>query len=54
MAEGRGVPLMAVGAIIGLLVMVDFFPSVNSVKEDISPMKMSAKMMGPSLKFLYW
>jgi len=53
MAERGGMPLLAVGALLGLLVAVDYLPSVRSFSKDEAPMKINAQVMGPALKFMY-
>jgi len=53
MADRNGLPLLAMGALVGLFVVMDFLPSVSSVKEESSPMNVNSKLMGPALKFLY-
>ena len=54
MADRNSMAFLAVGAVLTALVAVDFLPSVNSSQESVSPMKMSAKIMGPTLRFMYW
>lgn len=53
MPDRAGLPLLAFAAVVGLFVMVDFLPQVTSAKETPAAMKMT-KIMGPSLRFLYW
>jgi len=53
MPGGTSRNFIAVGVLISFLVAVDYIPQVKSGAEDVSNMKMSTKMMGPTLKFLY-
>jgi len=55
MADRATVSLLLFGAIIGSFVLFDFIPSSKNVAEaeNLNPSKMSAKVMGPSLRFLY-
>jgi len=53
MPGGTNMNYIAIGVLISVLVAVDYIPRVNSGAEDVSSMKMSTKMMGPTLKFLY-
>ena len=52
MADRPGLSLLALAAVAGLFLAVDFLPQVNSANEQPA-IKMS-KIMGPSLRFMYW
>lgn len=53
MADRASTSLLLFGAVIGAFVIFDLIPTSNTAAENVSPSKVSAKVMGPSLRFLY-
>jgi len=53
MADRAATSLLLFGAVIGAFVLFDMIPSSKSTAETGNPSKVPAKILGPTLRFLY-